>query len=187
MAHIIHTFKRMSQSCKGFGTCLIQRDEGGYILDPNCTFNCVPIRCPNYVVCGSMDPAWCIACHGGTCTDCDVSFGKWRGGSSTLGQVENMECPVCLETKLCVTQGFCSHPLCVACFRKCYYFTYDVPPPEFPYSKEIEDKYDEDPDSFDDDFLIWLFNRAYNEWDDNRESAASEHYRLLARCPICRA
>jgi len=82
---------------------------------------CEPVYCPNNEICSSMDgglPQWFLDCHGSRCLNCNMTFGK----DLTFRHTPD-ECPVCLEcdTKH-VDMPFCSHSVCVACFKRMYVF-----------------------------------------------------------------
>lgn len=66
-------------------------------------------KCPNFEVCFKMmDPRLKV------CSGC-----FWRFKNQVLEFKENMECPVCLDTKKCVKFRKCSHFVCVSkCFPR---------------------------------------------------------------------
>ena len=78
------------------------------------------------------------------CPDCDLIFGKWKGGRGKPDIKDKIKCPICLEKKLCITQPNCAHFVCFDCFRRCQYgddlFDKDNEP-KFPYDKNIESEY----------------------------------------------
>lgn len=44
--------------CDGDEACLIHGDyENEYIKNEECKYNCEPVKCPNYIVCGNIRPA----------------------------------------------------------------------------------------------------------------------------------
>ena len=150
--------------------------------DVSCSHNCQPIPCPNYLICQHLEPQWVLSCSKGLCmSPCAISFG-------TLQFFENTECPICLETKTCVTQANCEHTICVDCFKRCYLPSYwNDPQPEFPYSSEIEDEFDT---SYNDpkwmrDPLIRKYKEDSERWQEERElKEESESY--LKVCSLCR-
>lgn len=140
------------------------------------------IQCKNYIVCDSVLPMWwfeCKACY--LCTICDMKFGR------TLKISDHVECPICLETKTCVSPPNCDHSVCIDCFKRCYYgdLMLEGDPP-FPYS-DIEKEYYDDPDDpkWDDYPLIQVYHEECKKWDDARiEKYANEEH--LRKCPLCR-
>ncbi len=154
------------------------------------------IRCKNYIVCGEILPTWwfeCKECY--LCTNCHMMFGTWKSGEynhigkGILEVSDNVECPICLEIKMCITQPRCEHSVCIDCFKRCYYRV-DLSPneiPVFPYP-DMEDEYDEDQDDpkWNNDYpLIKIYNEEYNKLlDDIDEQYENEAY--LRNCPLCR-
>lgn len=108
------------------------------------------IKCKNYELCKTVLPEWWHDCKDEyLCTNCDMMFGTWgdNTGKGVLDTIENVECPICLETKKGISNPNCNHTLCIDCFRRCYYGTEDEEDPNFPYSDEIYDEYSEDPNN----------------------------------------
>ena len=72
------------------------------------------VRCPNFLVCGSMVPKWVLGCHGGTCMTCAIQ----RLGRLTFVDVDQHEsCPICLEDGPAKHVKLdCNHTVCAACF-----------------------------------------------------------------------
>ena len=130
------------------------------------------IKCINFFLCEQLLPEWWYECKGHwLCTNCDMMFGKWIGGKGVLQQKQDVECPICLETKQGLELPFCQHYLCLMCFKRCYY---GKPPPPHPYPDRDESDDPEDP-------LILAYEINYAIWEDQR--ADEEH---LRKCPICR-
>ena len=51
---------------------------------------------------------------------------------------ERMECLICLQFKMCITQPRCEHFICIDWFRRCYYTDININnEPTFPYDKNI--------------------------------------------------
>jgi hypothetical protein len=119
-------------------------------------------------------------------------FGTWgnaivgNNGKGILEIRENIECPVCLETKQGISQPKCDHFVCIDCFKRCYYGE-EIEQPPFPYP-EIEEEYDDDPDNpkWKTEYpLIGIYNAQSDlleqeKW-DKRENEA-----YLRSCPMCR-
>jgi hypothetical protein len=153
------------------------------------------IKCKNYEFCEAVLPDWWYDCKGRyLCTNCDIVFGTWsnpksgiyKTGKGELSFVDNKECPVCLEVKRSVTQPNCDHTMCIECFKRCHYGD-NSEEPKFPYSKEIEDEYFDDPDS-----MKWNNYPLIEKWDRELDLHEDERMRkfnregYLRNCPICR-
>jgi hypothetical protein len=114
-------------------------------------------------------------------TPCAKSFGY-------LEFFENLECPICFETKTCVKQLKCDHTICVDCFKRCHLPPYwDDPQPEFPYDSDLEDEYESQWDSprWRNDPLIQKYEDDSKKWERERElREANESY--LKVCSLCR-
>jgi hypothetical protein len=176
------------QICKGDGSCLEQAGfMNGYkkFDDVECNHNCQPIKCPNYLVCEHLEPQWLLWCHKGVCmSPCGVLF-----NNTQLQFTENKECPVCLEIKTCVKQLKCIHSICIDCFKRCHLPPYwNDPQPQFPYSSEIEDDYENTINDlrWKNDPLIQKYHEDWDKWELERTmKESSESY--LKVCPICRS
>ena len=124
------------------------------------------------------------------CPDCDLIFGKWKGGRGKPDIKDKIKCPICLEKKLCITQPNCAHFVCFDCFRRCQYGdeTYDESKPKFPYDEFIENEYYNDFENPKWEIkypLIKLYTVKNNEWEDIKfvKMLEEEH---LQQCPLCR-
>lgn len=165
--------------CNGDGFCLRQSDEpNGYELN-NCPHECKPVECPNFKVCGVINPKAILQCHKGTCFNCKLIFGK-------LTFHESVECPVCLDTKPGVKQPNCDHVVCLDCFKRCQYGE-KIPQPVFPYPEDVEDEYDNnpgDPKWINDPLIV---NYVAN-WVAYENKIDSNYFReeSLRVCGICR-
>ena len=162
---------------------------GDYVIE-----ECEGIKCKNYILCEEILPKWWFECKGHyLCTNCDRMFGTWNSGENAhigRGNLEisnNLECPICLEIKKCISQPRCEHIVCIDCFKRCYYGERLEGEPIFPYSN-IEEEYYNDPTNpkWENDYpLIKRYNEEYNKWDDKN----SEKYKKeenLRNCPLCR-
>lgn len=147
------------------------------------------VKCPNYIVCGSMLPEWVLCCHSGTCRSCNVKYGTWKrkiGKGNILTFIDNIECPVCLETGRGVQQVFCDHYLCINCFKtmyeKDYTRDYSKEPP-FPYPELKAAYYDQDNDDKWKEYpLITKWQDKWDEWyNDELKTPQS-----MTLCPLCR-
>jgi len=80
------------------------------------------IKCKNYEVCeGILAPWWFDCKNNYICTHCDMIMGKWINGNELLQFTNDIECPVCLNIKRCVSQPKCEHNICIECFKLIYY------------------------------------------------------------------
>ncbi len=154
------------------------------------------IKCKNYELCNAVLPDWWYECKEQyICTNCDIDFGTWGNdenahyGKGELIFIDNLECPICLEHKRCVSQPRCQHFVCIDCFKRCHFLDQSNDgSPKFPYDSDIEEEYNEESDDskWDVDYpLIKIYNEMWNEWDDaKREKYDDEEY--LRVCPLCR-
>ena len=153
------------------------------------------IHCKNYIICGAVLPEWWFDCKGNyLCMNCDIMFGTWEsGGIKYIGKgvleiTNNIECPICLEIKECISQPRCNHSVCISCFKRCYYGDESREgEPIFPYP-DIEDDYYDDTENpkWEIDYpLIKIYNEEWNKWDDEKNERY-ENEENLRSCPICR-
>ena len=97
-----------------------------------------------------------------------------------------------------ITLPKCEHAICIQCFRDCYYGKYDEP--DFPYSKDIEEEYEEyggmreEYGDYDDlydapkSFLEqYPLIREYEEECNRRYDRQDEMISVNSRCPLCRS
>ena len=173
-----------TKNCSGKGECLNQCGHTSDCNEPyhkrddmTCEFNCQPMKCPNYLVCGDVAPKWYYACHWGTCWDCKNRFGKQR-----VLEFSEDECPVCLETKTCVNMLNCSHKQCIDCFKRCQYGEKKLRP-EFPLPEDKWDDYEEG--LLDNHPLIVKWQDDCNKL-DHEESYQYNREENLRCCSLCR-
>jgi len=167
--------------CTGNGECLTQTTDMntyGKYPDMTCSYNCEPMKCPNYLVCGAICPKWLFGCHRGTCVNCAVlNFGNLEFSED--------ECPTCLDTKTCLKLLNCSHKQCVDCFRRSWYGK-ERPDIPFPIPELEEEYYDTSEED------RWQQNQLVVDWQARCDIAydlwESEHQREqnLRCCPLCR-
>lgn len=154
------------------------------------------IKCKNYIVCESVLPKWWFDCKGCyLCTNCHMMFGTWGSGEykhvgkGILETSNNSECPICLETKECISQPNCNHSLCISCFKRCYYGDENIEgEPIFPYSDEIEDEYNDDTKNIKwvrDYPLIKTYEEECDKWEHERMKQYEQETNLRI-CSICR-
>ena len=189
-----------SRTCTGDGMCLNEVDENLYTKDPSiiCTHNCQPIKCANFLLCGSILPKQYLKVDA-LCVNCDMMFGPWQGGIGTLNFTEVDSCVICMnegnpgtgEGVPAIVYPKCEggHAVCVSCFKRCFYGEEvdDDGEPPFPYPQEIYDAYQSNPDTstFANDPLIIEWNQKWNAWDDIRQQKR-EVPKYLQKCPLCR-
>lgn len=171
--------------CNGNGECLRQSGfENNYEKDTEikCNYNCKPIKCPNYLVCESLNPQWLYYCHKNLCISCAIN------GSGNLSFCEEMiECPICLDNKTGVKQINCEHFICTDCFKRCRYGERREYP-NFPYSEDIHDEYSENPEDnkWKNEYpLIEKWEQSIDLMDDYYHEKY-ENEENLRRCPLCR-
>ena len=94
------------------------------------------IKCKNYIICEGVLPKWWVECKGHyLCINCHMMFGTWWSeenthiGKGSLEIINNLECPICLEIKKCISQPRCEHSLCIDCFKRCYYRSHSITSP----------------------------------------------------------
>jgi len=140
------------------------------------------IKCKNHIVCDAVLPKWWYDCKGCyLCINCLVL------GWGNLRTFIEMECPICLDTNTVITRPTCEHhPICVSCFKRCYYGVRENEP-KFPYP-EVEDEYFDDQDNpkWESDYpLIRTYNKEWNDWEDLREYK-NQTEQNLRTCHYCR-
>jgi hypothetical protein len=98
-----------------------------------------------------------------------------------------MEFPICLDTNTAITRPTCEHhPICVSCFKRCYYGVRENEP-KFPYP-EVEDEYFDDQDNpkWESDYpLIRTYNKECSDLEDLREYNYDNEQNLRT-CHYCR-
>jgi hypothetical protein len=180
-------------TCSGDGYCLYQTNDG---YDENtkhsdilCNFQCKPIKCPNFIVCGANYPKWATS-REGTCLNCGISF----HGKLVIEQ-KMQECCICFEEMgFHVKRLNCEHQVCAKCFKRCAWGDESREgEPEFPYPDKEEaflnDEIDQDTwNKFihGDDPLMIQYNKAWSDWDNKREQKQIDEEESLGKCAICR-
>lgn len=145
------------------------------------------IKCPNFLVCGKECPQIVFDYHFGVCPDCNFLFGGWNGGKGVLTYLEDLECCICFEIKICVSQPKCDHFICLDCFKTCYFGKLGAVEPVFPYSDEIKDKYlnsMDDPEWEDDEKISYYLNELEIWYKSTLSSNLTQQY--LKCCALCR-
>lgn len=145
------------------------------------------IKCKNHIVCGAVLPSWWYSCKEHyLCTTCDVMFGTWSSGSHVntgkgeLSILNDIECPICFETGTGVMQSRCDHCICVKCFKRCYFGSDEKP--EFPYTKDIEDYYNETDECSEEWYSKYPLVKDY----EDKVEQGFINGDNLQRCCICR-
>lgn len=146
------------------------------------------IKCKNYELCGGIagnrEFLQCFADRRKyLCINCIIMFDTWGSSTTGLGTGrgvlefrDNIDCPICFDTKRCVSQPRCSHWVCIDCCKRWIYGD----EPQFPYP-DIEDEYYNDADNtrWERDYpLIKTYLINWEEW----EKTMDHH-----QCPSCRA
>lgn len=155
------------------------------------------IKCKNYEICDTTIPVYWFERMGRyTCVGCHMMFGTWgmhlgKGEHGVLIFMNDLECPICLDTKRCVSQPRCEHYACVDCFKRCYYGA-EREYPDFPYP-EIEDNYYDDIDVWRQNNPNWkidypLIEKYEQESDiiDDQFNSQYSNEKHLRICPLCR-
>ena len=93
----------MTNSCKGDGDCLVQI-ENGYELN-QWVHNCLPIKCPNFIMCNSEEPSWCMP---------NARYFVWHM-ERMKRYIANHRWFCCLENKLGISQPNIATILCIDC------------------------------------------------------------------------
>lgn len=149
-------------------------------------------KCKNFEICDSILPDWWWSCKTSyICSGCDAAYGTWtsqntiKTGKGFLNFKDNIDCPICLETKRGVDQPNCNHYLCIQCFRNMYNKEY-IESPIFPYP-EIEEEYYDNPDDpkWENEYpLLKVYEEENDEYDEKiNEICENEN---LDKCPLCR-
>ena len=178
------------KECSGKGECIKVIGHNNFTINKKffCINDCEPIPCPNFVVCGTILPEHLLQdAKYNTCPHCEKTFGRHVGGHGILGQKMIEECGICYsEDVLGITNPKCTHFICIECFTACYASV--LPrhikgrPPAFPYGRDIQIRYAQDPLSpewFDyPEIANWICEMDY--W--NSKVINPE----LAKCAFCR-
>ena len=151
--------------CSGRGDCWESNGADYKYPDIICNHNCQRMSCVNARVCGTVNvPGWVANLMNGCCIGCN-----YQTGFRKPLEFSEDECPVCLETKECVTLLNCTHKQCVDCFKRCRFGGTPPPQPEFPYP-ELEDEYYDDSlaPKWKNDTLVEKWLQDLDKWDAER-------------------
>ena len=151
------------------------------------------IKCKNYELCEQVLPKWWFKCKGNyLCRSCHMYFGHWQKrdgtfhtGKGDLEITDNLDCPICFETKKGISHPNCDHTVCIDCFKRCYWGDFSGEP-IFPHP-EIRNEYDvdtEDP-KWNEYPLIKKYEEDHTNW-DNVKNEKDENESNLRQCPLCR-
>ena len=130
----------------------------------------------------------------GLCHNCHVEFGTWGGHIFTPLETSDMLCPACNDFETCILQPYCKHSLCAKCYKKCYDYNwkYDVEKPIFPYSNDIEDKWNntlklhEEIEKFVNEYpLMKKYIEENDKWHDDKV-VYQKMKPFFGICPICK-
>jgi hypothetical protein len=139
------------------------------------------IPCPNYEVCESlMDPRM------RTCGNCSFRRIVLKK-NDLLSFKDDIECPVCLDTKRGLQGLNCNHYVCIDCFKECHKCGDDdqSAQPPFPYDSNIEEDYDENPEKYDGDPIIKVWEDCMSVYCKEKEDEYETRSNLRL-CPLCR-
>lgn len=155
--------------------------------------NTIGIKCKNYELCNAIIPDWWFDCKNNyLCSSCYMSYGKWgnQEGKGILEIIDDIECPICFETKRSVIQARCEHTICVDCFKRCHFdYEHKAKKPEFPYSNEVFEIMINEEDTtilYNNYPLIEQYEKDVEKWDEEYETQCETEQYLL-KCPICRS
>jgi hypothetical protein len=103
-------------ACRGLGRCLEADDSDPFPLAGWCGLvSCLPVRCPNFLLCRRQDPAVMMDAVGGRCLLCNMEFGR---SLTFFKPAKGEECPICLECEsLQMRLPGCTHSVCLPCYR----------------------------------------------------------------------
>jgi hypothetical protein len=193
----------MSSVYDGMGNCLLDTprhllDEynSDFYKDPDmiCYNNCEIKKCLNYSFCNQIGPELYLL-KTGMCYECDETFETYICSREKQDRCDITECPICLETKLCMTQPKCNHYTCIDCIKRCYYTDHNLDiehEPEFPYDDNIKKEFHTDiyngieNPKWTEDPLIESYEEAWANWDGNRQTTHEREIQYLRKCPLCR-
>lgn len=112
-----------SKTCGGDGRCLEKQGDGRYTQRAKwiCATKCIPVECPNFVVCLKRAPQWYFSQRYGLCQVCLDTFGR------KLHIVDNPEkesCAVCYEEsdKRVEFPTDCNHFFCGKCCAELLFY-----------------------------------------------------------------
>ena len=157
------------------------------------------VKCKNHKVCNGLLPDRWFEVRGKyLCIPCERTFGKLlkvqspetflnkNHGNGELKFSENIHCLQCKEKGEGVTYPNCEHYLCLQCFDNNWYCYNKIPEPKFPYSKEIEDRYIDNPTNkcWEKYPLIYAYERQL-ELIEKLKDELFEKYQPFRKCPIC--
>jgi len=172
--------------CNGDGSCLRQTEYlNEYIRDEECIYKCEPEKCSNFILCNEIEPRCYLQLNTkyNLCRNCHMLFGTWgdQKGKGKLNFIDNIECVICYETKINVSQPNCEHSICIDCFKRCYYGEDN---PKFPY-EELENEYYDNPND-----PKWNNYEKIKEWLEAdklfEEKFEKNNEKNLKSCPLCR-
>ncbi len=150
----------MRRQCSGDGHCLIQTSHsapkynGTKYDDMLCKYDCKPIKCNNFIICGDTAPKYLLRLTTGknVCINCDQKYGKLNIVNTNIP-----ECEICNETRVGIRQK-CGHFVCAICFKKIYE---KEPQPQFPDDDEFPNSV------FTPEYL--KFKKIHTKWEANDE------------------
>jgi len=113
-------------TCNGNGVCLAcDGDEDGQdildsFLDENgkrwfrtIDCNCIPMKCPNYLLCKNISTEINYSYSRGRCLNCDIYPGR-----NLIFIEKDEDCHICFEPKnIYIKFTGCQHSCCLDCFK----------------------------------------------------------------------
>lgn len=175
----------------------MQCDGSGYCLTVQmiCNFNCMPKKCPNYVICSNRAPLFILEFNNGVCNECVTRLGKCLENptpSNPILEILNNteECPVCLQVvDKTVKNPRCIHKLCFQCLKAIYWYEdslfMDIRP-TFPITVGVEEEYLVEPEIYINNELVIEWKKQLGSWNENRLKFVMNNKKYLKHCPICR-
>lgn len=176
--------------------------------EKNGMHNVTAIFCKNYEVCnGILSIPYIHEQLHYLCRECLSHFAS-RGGKGVLTyyvekkkKINNSDpteyiheapCCVCLEVTELISQPRCCHYTCVPCMSRMYFgdIRSSTPPPQFPYSEEVENDYLNDKYTKTEIKELYPeilnYKKQYNDWNFNG-TIKFRNEKSLRQCPLCRA
>ena len=149
------------------------------------------IECKNHKVCNGLLPdRWLDKCGRFLCIPCETTFGKLSQNNSNgiLKFAENIRCLQCNKYEKVVSYPSCGqHYLCLDCFDYNWYSHIKLPSIMFPYNKEIENEYRNNPydEKWNNYCLIQDYNKQVDSWVNLKQEIIKKCI-PLRKCPICK-
>ena len=165
------------------GECLLQMGTCTYYRKISCPYDCKPIKCPNYLLCGQAWPQMYLWCHSNRCIYCNQTF-----GCDLIFIEKDQECCICFNEKSTFIRWGCIHELCVDCFRLNHGWTEDFlqGPDDSRLKVHTEEdflRYEQECDTYDLEHPREIILDE-NGWEV--ESPPVVRGEWIGKCPLCR-